>query len=222
MPVYTLGTASAHRAHPHQPFFDQECVRLKRDWRRAGCRLGFSDPQVRGIERRYHAYVRSRKRVWLMSRLEECIALFHSCPRQFWRSFRGPLSKLPLPLQTHEVWQEFMHVFIGGDIALNVAPLVTLSEAAYPHVPTPADTLNDPFTLQEMEAALSSLHTGKSSGFMGYPSELLRFAQRPPDPEHNKYFPPFTCPCLISSGGDHVSYGAYSPSLQCLKSRSCP
>jgi len=91
-----------------------------------------------------------------------------------------------------------MHIFIGGDIALNVAPLVTLSEVAYPHVPTPADTLNDPFTLQEMEAALSSLRTGKSSGFMGYPSELLRFAQRPPDPQHNEYFPHLLAPVLLA------------------------
>jgi hypothetical protein len=67
MRMYTVRLGSQARPRPHQPFYDQECVRLKRDWRRAGRLHGFSAPLVRGLERHYHSYVRSRKRAWLMS-----------------------------------------------------------------------------------------------------------------------------------------------------------
>ena len=91
-----------------------------------------------------------------------------------------------------------MQDFIGGDVAITANPSVRLSDLAYPTVPTRDDTLNPPFTLQEVEEALSSLHTRKSSGFTGYPSELLRFAQRPPDPQNSRYYPHVLAPVLLA------------------------
>jgi hypothetical protein len=183
---------------PHQPFYDQECVRLKRDWRRAGRLHGFSAPLVRGLERGYHSYVRSRKRAWLMSQLEECVALFHTCPRQFWRTFRGHPPSLPLPLHDHEVWGPFMSGFTLGDLGTPDEPLMPLSEVAYPTTLGPDASLNQPFTLPEMEDALSALHTGRSVGFQGFPSEFLRFAQRPPDPQTGRQDPHILAPILLT------------------------
>jgi hypothetical protein len=198
MRMYTVRLGSQARTRPHQPFYDQECVRLKRDFRRAGRLHGFSAPLVRGLERHYHSYVRSRKRVWLMSQLEECVALFHTCPRQFWRTFRGHPPSLPLPLHDHEVWGPFMSGFTLGDLGTPDEPLLHLSEVAYPTTLGPDASLNHPFTLPEMEDALSALHTGRSVGFQGFPSEFLRFAQRPPDPQTGRQDPHILAPILLT------------------------
>jgi hypothetical protein len=198
MRIYTVRLGSQARPRPHQPFYDQECVRLKRDWRRAGRLHGFSAPLVRGLERHYHSYVRSRKRAWLMSQLEERVALFHTCPRQFWRTFRGHPPSLPLPLHDHEVWGPFMSGFTLGDLGTPDEPLMPLSEVAYPTTLGPDASLNQPFTLPEMEDALSALHTGRSVGFQGFPSEFLRFAQRPPDPQTGRQDPHILAPILLT------------------------
>ena len=47
-------------------------------------------------------------------------------------------------------------------------------DLAYPLAPVRGNSLNDPFTLAEVEAGISYLHNGRSVGFSGYPSELLR------------------------------------------------
>jgi hypothetical protein len=73
----------------NQPFFDSECQRLKREWRKAGRLQGFQSPATKTLERHYHSIVRSRKRAWLLSQLQDCIRLFHACPRQFGSLFEG-------------------------------------------------------------------------------------------------------------------------------------
>ena len=158
MRLHTVRLDSKARPRPHQPFYDQECVRLKREWRRAGRVHGFSAPLVRGLERHYHSYVRSRKRVWLMSQLDECVALFHTCPRHFWRTFRGHPPSLPLPLHDHEVWSTFMSGFTRGDIETPDEPLMPLSDVAYPPTLVPDTSLNRPSTLSETEDAQCLAH----------------------------------------------------------------
>jgi len=37
--------------------------------------------------------------------------------------------------------------------------------------------LNSPFTVEEVDEGLSTLHNGRANGFSGYPAELLRYAQ---------------------------------------------
>jgi len=74
------------------------------------------------------------------------------------------------------------HMVRSNPSSLSLAPSL-LSTVAYPWADTDASHLNEPFTVAEVEVGLASLHTGKSNGYLGFPSELLRFAQRPMDPE---------------------------------------
>ena len=47
----------------------------------------------------------------------------------------------------------------------------------------PANSLNQPLTLAEVEAALQQLHNGRSGTMFGYTSELLRYAKLAATPE---------------------------------------
>lgn len=173
----------------NRPFFDNECRRLKREWRKAARMHGWHSTETKVLERHYHSVVRSRKRAWLLHQLQNCIHLFHSCPRQFWKSFRGGILGLPVPLLSHDAWQDFLQHMTNSDpLSLRLSPS-QLSTSAYPWADCNAMHLNQPFTIVEVEAGLTSLHTGKSNGFLGFPSELLRFAQLPLEPggSHNPH-----------------------------------
>lgn len=163
----------------NKPFYNGECYELKREWRKAGKLQGFQSPAVKTLERQYHSFVRSRKRSWLLNQLKDCISLYNTCPRRFWQTFRGAVPGLPGPLLYQEAWEGFLHHMIHPDpLALHLQPS-QLSPLAYPWVMGDSNKLNEPFTLAELELGLTRLNTGKSNGFLGFPSELLRFAQRP-------------------------------------------
>ena len=183
------------RGYSNRPFFNKDCQLLKREWRVAGRKHGYQSQLVKSLERKYHSYVRSRKRAWLLSNLQECISMFHSNPRRFWQTFRGKTMALPKPLQTHDAWEQFLQCMVRSEpIHLTLEPS-RLSLIAYPCVKEDASHLGNPFSIQEVEEGLMALHTGKSNGFIGYPSEFLRFAQRPRE-SNGRYHPHLLAPVV--------------------------
>jgi hypothetical protein len=160
------------------PFYDSECLRLKREYRRLAGREGHTE-QVRELERKYHSYVRARKRSWLLEQLRAATQQFHGDPRMFWRHLRGPITPLPGPLCNHQAWQDYMRKLAEPD-SLNTPTVLpaSLSPVAYPVQRDEIfQDLNSPFVVEEVVEGLSTLNNGRANGFSGYPAELLRYAQ---------------------------------------------
>ena len=158
----------------HQPFFDGECVALKRQLRRSG-RLG--DPEARKeLEKRYHSLVRQKKRAHHLERLKQLLVDERMHPRQFWKVLRAKHSELPIGLQRVQAWESYIgHLSHRGS-----AEGCSLPGAAYPQQ-AQADALNVPISLQEVLDGLHKLHNGRSSGSLGIPAELYRYAHTPAD-----------------------------------------
>ena len=166
-----------------KPFYNEECQRLKREWRKAGRQYGYQFQEVRLLERKYHSYVRSQKRAWLLTQLQERLNMFHVNPRRFWQLFRGAPVGLPVPLLSHGAWDTFMKNLVGVGPSRNIIDHTTLSPIAYPLVNDRGEISNQLFTIVEVEQGLMKLKNGRSYGFEGYPAELLQKAQRPLEPD---------------------------------------
>ena len=66
---------------------------------------------------------------------------------------------------------------------LTAPPAQVATQLPQPHTPqppAPADSLNQPLSLTESEAALQKLHNGRPGALLGYTSELLRYAKLSP------------------------------------------
>ena len=93
-------------ARAHQPFYDGECVALKRQLRRLG---SAGDPVARkALERRYHGLVRQKKRAYHLERLKQLLVDERKRPRQFWKALRAKHSDLPIGLQRVQAWGSYI------------------------------------------------------------------------------------------------------------------
>lgn len=117
----------------------------------------------------------------MLKQMEEAMALFHSDQKKFWKKLRGQNVSLPTPLQSPEVWKDFMCKLSTLGNYNTPVHQDSLSQVAYPvQATTPAQSLNQPFSQEEVEEGLLSLKNGKASGFLGYPAEFLKYAQKLP------------------------------------------
>ena len=198
----------ADSAQAHQPFFDAECLALKRQVRRLG---STGDPLARkALERRYHSLVRQRKRAYHFKRLQQLLVDERKRPRQFWKVLRAKHSDLPIGLQRVQAWESY----IANLSHCGSAEGCSLPGAAYPQQ-LQADALNVPISLQEVLVGLQKLHNGRSSGSLGIPAELYRYAHAPTSPgeapsEHllapvltkvlNSLFQAGTVPACVNEG----------------------
>ncbi len=159
-------------ARAHQPFYDGEFVALKRQLRRVG-RSG--DPVARKeLERRYHSLVRQKKRAYHLERLKQLLVDERMRPRRFWKALRAKHSDLPIGLQRVQAWGSY----IGHLSHCGSAEGCSLPGVAYPQQPH-ADALNVPISLQDVLDGLHKLHNGRSTGSLGIPAELYRYAHAP-------------------------------------------
>ena len=155
-------------------------------------RLTPLSPAVQLLGRQYQTQLRHSRAQYNQHQVAELCQLLKSNPRKFWQQTRLPHALLPLQLQHPEAWDAFI-------ASLTAAPPQFASNLPPPHTtqpPAPADSLNQPLTLAEVETALHSLHNGRSAAMLGYTSELLRYAQLPATPEVPAP-PHLLAPCLL-------------------------
>ena len=167
MPAQGPSTHPARRKHC--PFFDAECVLLKRQLRRT------QGPHRRVLEAQYHATVRHNKRAYKLARLKTLLDEQYNDPRSFWKLLRSEHSELPLAIQQVQSWDVYVQALAncGSPSGIHLPP------AAYPHFPVDAGTcMNEPLLQDEVQEALQKLHNGRAKGSDGMPAEFLRYAKK--------------------------------------------
>ena len=163
---------------PHKPFFDAECMALKRRVRALG-RRGRTSVEYKTLERQYHSVVRAKRRAYRLRQLEEVLRQQMTNPRGFWRRLRSDPRPLPAPLCRVQVWNAYLQALSD----CGNAPRAPLPADSHPSRPHPeAVRLSESITEGEVLDGLHHLHNGRASGLHGYPAELLRAAQPIPPP----------------------------------------
>lgn len=155
-------------------------------------RLTPLSPAVQLLSRQYQTQLRHSRAQYNQHQVAEFCQLLKSNPRKFWQQTRLPHALLPLQLQHPAAWDAFI-------TQLTAPPPQYASSLPSPHTtqpPAPAASLNQLLTLEEVEAALRSLHNGRSAAMLGYTSELLRYAQLSATPEM-PVPPHLLAPCLL-------------------------
>ena len=174
--------ASGHNklGRKHKPFFDAQCLALKRRVHRA------RGLDRKGLEAEYHALVRGKKRAYNLDRLQTLIDEQYTDQRSFWKLLRSEYKDLPVSLQHVQVWDGYIQRVADCGCPSGLQ----LPAEAYPQrSPHAAATLNGNVTQEEVQVALQNLHNGRAKGACGLPSELLRYAKLPstkdrPNPPH--------------------------------------
>lgn len=167
-----------------------QCAAMRLQLRQAK-RLSPLSPTVQLLGRQYQTQLRYSRAQYNQQQIADLRQLLKSNPRKFWQQTHLPHMLLPLELQHPAAWDAFI-------AQLTAPPSQYASNLPPPHTsqPLPADSLNQPLTLTEVETALRSLHNGRSAAMLGYTSELLRYAQLSATPEM-PVPPHLLAPCLL-------------------------
>ena len=146
-----------------QPFYDRECLDMKRLFRR----MRSQDPEVaHALKRKYAGLVRRKRRQYRQLQTGRLLREIRSRPRDFWRKLNGRPAQLPPPLRDQSAWQQYM-------AGLSAAPSPTIPSApavasrTAPHV---ANELNGPITVADVKDALPLLNNGRSGAAQGWPA----------------------------------------------------
>ena len=175
----------------YYPWFNSRCASLRSQLRLAK-QTAPRSPQVQLLGRQYQSVLRHSRTQHNQRQVAELCQLLKSNPRKFWQQGRLPHMLLPPELQHPAAWDSFI-------TKLTMPPLQHATQLPTSHnaqPPAPANSLNQPLTLAEVELALQRLHNGRSAAMLGYTSELLRYAKLSATPEAPAP-PHLLAPCLL-------------------------
>ena len=168
-----------HRCSPRVPYFDDECLALKREWRRLAVAHAESH-LVKQAERAYHCLVRKKKRAYQKSQNKQLIYDVAHRPQHFWSQLKPRPKPMPANLRDPAPWQHYVTNLCDPQPRPQPAPasLITSTPiASRTHdLYTSAAELNAPFPVSEIESQLARLHVNRSPAILGFPSEFLKGA----------------------------------------------
>jgi exonuclease III len=162
---------------PSNEWYDSECKELQVKFLglvKSGANL---DDRM-AARKAYRTLVRSKKRQHKLKQAEELCRLD---PSTFWKRYRGP--RKPLRLRDKNVWERhFSTLYSAGNQDLQSASQVNDSAAGLECTnrlfnPHGAATLNQPFSVKEVEGAISRMKNNKAAGKDGIKPEFLKIGK---------------------------------------------
>lgn len=108
------GRHAQKRQRLHQPFFDYECKTLKRDVWRYGMLANWRGPEFKKLERKYHATVRKKKRIYQAQKLKSVVHQKKTNPHRFWKTLKREKDRLPDALRDVSAWDPYIQSLARG------------------------------------------------------------------------------------------------------------
>jgi hypothetical protein len=163
---------------PHNTWYTQECKDARRVCREAERAHGAQSPAAKKAQKAYKQTHRRARRAWEAREYSELIGDMKGAPKRFWQ--RVKLRGQADGLRDVEGWTEYFRNLLGAkhdetDDA-NKAPGANPFSPPSATATQQAATLNNPFTEEEVYAALMGMDAGKSPGVNGVPVEFYQRA----------------------------------------------
>ena len=172
------------------PWFDSRRAAWCTQSRHTKC-LFPNSHAVQLLGRQYQTQLRHSRAQHNQRQVADLSQLLDSNLRKFWQQACLPHLLRPPDLQHPSAWDYFI-------TNLTAPPAQLASQLPAPHIeqpPIPADCLNQPLSLAEVETGIQHANNGRSPAMLGYSSELLHYAKLSSNPE-DPAPPHLLAPCL--------------------------
>ncbi len=160
--------AASSPAPADASWFTEECRQLRREYLRQLYRHPNSRA-CREARRAYKACVRRCKRAAAAEAADLLKHLLSGNPRQFWQLVKGKSARKAVQ-GTLRGWQEYIKHLMGQQM-----PTATDQHGQWPVAGVPSsNTLNEPFSREELDAVLQQLKCNKAADLQGLRAEQLK------------------------------------------------
>ena len=165
---HVSGSRPSRGMRRDKPYFDQECQRMRAQFRYA---MRHDPESVRILARRFSTTIRRKCRQQRQQQTPALLCHLRSNHKCFWQKLNPVGGALPAALANHSAWEAF-HQGLCAPPTVNLQPSSVQRPCTIPSSPV----LDADITEREVELALPKLSNGKAVGGAGWPAELLRYA----------------------------------------------
>jgi exonuclease III len=177
---FGMKPSSPKTTFPSNGWYDRECEDLQKKFMAlvksgANAELRFAARKI------YRTLARSKKRQFNLKQAAELCKLAYIDPTGFWRKFKG--IRRPLRLRDKHIWYTHFSELLASDVELPGNTSQTIASAAGLEItnrlfnPHGAATLNDPFSVNEIDRAIAKMRNNKAAGTDGMKPEFLKIGR---------------------------------------------